>query len=163
MKTMKTAAPLAQLTLLALLALSGLGATGAKAEEVGCVTTAWKLIGANHKICVDAFDDPRIPGVACHLSQARTGGIAGSLGLATDPSKFSIACRQIGPITVPPTLPENEIVFNENTSILFKETRVIRMVDKKRATLVYLVYSTKLIDGSPMNSISTVPVMPWRQ
>lgn len=135
----------------------------AKAEEVGCVTTAWKLIGANHKICVDVFDDPKIPGVACHLSQARTGGIAGSLGLATDPSKFSIACRQVGPITVPAQLKENEMVFTENTSILFKETRVIRMFDKKRNTLVYLVYSTKLIDGSPMNSISSVPVMPWKQ
>ena len=156
MGTMKAAA-------LAALLACGLGAAGAAAEEVGCVTTAWKLIGANHKICVDAFDDPRIPGVACHLSQARTGGLAGSFGLATDPSKFSIACRQIGPITVPPALPENEIVFNENTSILFKETRVIRMVDKKRFTLVYLVYSTKLIDGSPMNSISTVPIMPWKQ
>ncbi len=148
---------------LALFAVVGLGATGAAAEEIGCVTTAWKLIGANHKICVDAFDDPRVPGVACHLSQARTGGLAGSFGLATDPSKFSIACRQVGPITVPASLPENEIVFNESTSILFKETRVIRMYDKKRSTLVYLVYSTKLIDGSPMNSISTVPIMPWKQ
>ncbi|MEI7610802.1 MAG: CreA family protein, partial [Rhodospirillaceae bacterium] len=137
---------------LAVLATACLG-TAAKAEEVGCVTTAWKLIGANHKICVDAFDDPRIPGVACHLSQARTGGLAGSFGLASDPSKFSIACRQIGPITIPQSLPENEIVFNESTSILFKETRVVRMLDKKRFSLVYLVYSTKLIDGSPMNSI----------
>ena len=148
---------------LALLATACLGTAAAKAEEVGCVTTAWKLIGANHKICVDAFDDPRIPGVACHLSQARTGGLAGSFGLATDPSKFSIACRQIGPITIPQSLPENEIVFNESTSILFKETRVVRMLDKKRFSLVYLVYSTKLIDGSPMNSISTVPIMPWKQ
>ena len=151
-----------KIALLAALATLGLGAAGAAAEELGCITTAWKLIGANHKICVDAFDDPRIPGVACHLSQARTGGIAGSLGLATDPSKFSIACRQVGPITIPQSLPENEIVFNENTSILFKETRVIRMLDKKRFTLVYLVYSTKLIDGSPMNSRSTVPIMPWK-
>ena len=156
MKTIRLAA-------LALLTLFGLGVTGAAAEEVGCITTAWQLIGANHKICVDAFDDPRVPGVACHLSQARTGGLAGSFGLATDPSKFSIACRQIGPITIPQSLPENEIVFNESTSILFKETRVVRMLDKKRFSLVYLVYSTKLIDGSPMNSISTVPIMPWKQ
>jgi len=140
----------------------GLASGPAPGEEIGCVTTAWKLIGANHKICIDAFDDPKIPGVACHLSQARTGGLAGSLGLASDPSKFSIACRQIGPITLPSQLPENEVVFNEDTSILFKETRVIRMFDKKRSTLIYLVYSTKLIEGSPMNSISTVPVMPWR-
>ena len=134
----------------------------ATAEEIGCVTTAWKLIGANHKICVDAFDDPKVPGVTCHLSQARSGGIAGSLGLATDPSKFSIACRQVGPIAPPSQLKENEVVFTEDTSILFKETRVIRMFDRKRNTLIYLVYSTKLIDGSPMNAISTVPIMPWR-
>ncbi len=142
--------------------IAGLTVGQARAEEIGCVTTAWKLIGANHKICVDAFDDPKVPGVTCHLSQARTGGIAGSLGLASDPSKFSIACRQVGPVTLPGDLKENEIVFAEDTSILFKETRVIRMFDKKRNTLIYLVYSTKLIDGSPMNSISTVPIMPWR-
>lgn len=133
----------------------------ASAEEIGCVTTAWKLLGANHKICIDAFDDPKVPGVACHLSQARTGGIKGSLGLAEDPSRFSIACRQVGPITLPDKLADNETVFAEDTSILFKETRVIRMLDRKRNTLVYLVYSTKLIEGSPMNSVSTVPVMPW--
>lgn len=148
---------------LAMLAMAlGLTIRPAAAEEVGCVTTAWKLIGANHKICVDVFDDPKVPGVACHLSQARTGGLAGSLGLASDPSRFSIACRQVGPITLPAQLKENEIVFAEDTSILFKETRVIRMFDRKRNTLVYLVYSTKLIEGSPMNSISTVPIMPWR-
>jgi CreA protein len=152
---MKTKAALLILTL-------GLIASPALSEEIGCVTTAWKLIGANHKICIDAFDDPKIPGVTCHLSQARAGGISGSLGLASDPSKFSIACRQIGPITMPSQLKDNEVVFSEDTSILFKETRVIRMFDQKRNTLIYLVYSTKMIDGSPMNSISTVPIMPWR-
>ncbi|MDR3515611.1 MAG: CreA family protein [Azospirillaceae bacterium] len=144
-----------------ILALMTALVTGARAEEIGCVTTAWKLIGANHRICVEAFDDPKVPGVACHLSQARAGGVAGSLGLAEDPSRFSIACRQIGPITVPTTLTANEEVFTSDTSILFKETHVIRMIDRKRNTLVYLSYSRKLIDGSPMNAISTVPVMPW--
>jgi CreA protein len=134
----------------------------AQAEEIGCVTTAWKLLGANHRVCVEAFDDPKIPGVACHLSQARKGGISGSLGLAEDPSNFSIACRQVGPIALPEKLPKTEEVFDASTSILFKETRVVRLFDAKRKTLVYLSYSTKLIDGSPMNSISTVPVMPWR-
>ena len=153
---MKTKAALLTLML-------GFASSQAYGEEIGCVTTAWKLIGANHKICVEAFDDPAIPGVTCHLSQARTGGLAGSLGLASDPSKFSIACRQVGPITMPSQLKDNEVVFSEDTSILLKETRVIRMFDKKRNTLIYLVYSTKLIEGSPMNSISTVPVMPWRQ
>lgn len=133
----------------------------AAAEEVGCVTTAWKLLGANHRVCVSAFDDPKVPGVACHISQARTGGIKGSLGVAEDPSQFSIACRQIGPITLPADLPKEETVFSEGTSLIFKETRVNRLWDPKRRTLVYLAISRKLIDGAPANSISTVPLMPW--
>jgi CreA protein len=134
-----------------------------RAEDIGCVTTAWKMLGANHRVCVEAFDDPKVPGVACHLSQARTGGVSGSLGLAEDPSRFSIACRQVGPITLPEKLKDNEEVFTADTSILFKETRVVRMFDRKRNTLVYLSYSTKMVDGSPMNAVSSVPVMPWRQ
>ena len=131
------------------------------AETIGCVTTAWKLIGANHKICVDAFGDPKVPGVTCHVSQARTGGISGTLGIAQDPSQFSLACRQTGPITVPAKLPEHETVFSEDTSILFKETRVVRMWDAAHNTLVYLAISRRLIEGAPANSVSTVPVMPW--
>lgn len=141
--------------------LSALAATAA-AEEIGCMTTAWKLVGANHRVCVQAFDDPKVPGVACHISQAKKGGISGSLGLAEDPSQFSIACRQVGPITLPEKLPKEEVVFSEDTSVLFKETRVMRMWDEKRKTLVYLAVSRKLIEGAPANSISTVPVMPWR-
>jgi CreA protein len=132
-----------------------------KAESLGCVTTAWKLIGANHRVCVEAFHDPKVPGVTCHVSQAKTGGLAGSVGLAQDPSQFSLACRQTGPITLPASLPKDEVVFSEDTSILFKETRVSRMWDAKNNTLVYLAISRKLIDGAPANSISTVPVMQW--
>ncbi len=130
-------------------------------EEIGCVTTAWKLIGANHRVCVYAFDDPRIPGVTCHISQARTGGVKGSFGLAQDPSEFSLACRQIGPITLPAKLPENEVIFSEDTSLVFKETRVSRFMDTKRNVLVYLALSRKLIEGAPANAISTVPIQPW--
>lgn len=133
----------------------------ADAETVGCVTTSWKLIGANHRICVEAFSDPKISGVTCHVSQAKAGGISGSLGLAQDPSQFSLACRQTGPITLPEKLPENEEVFSEGTSLLFKETRVMRLWDAAHNTLIYLAISRKLIDGAPANSISTVPVMPW--
>ncbi|MBL8471711.1 MAG: CreA family protein [Rhodocyclaceae bacterium] len=140
---------------------AALGCAGAQAEEIGCVTTAWKLIGANHRICVQAFDDPKVPGVACHISQAKAGGISGSLGIAEDPSRFSIACRQIGPITLPPNLPAQDVVFSEDTSLLFKETRVMRLLDRKRNTLVYLAISRKVIEGAPANSVSTVPVMPW--
>lgn len=131
------------------------------ADQVGCVTTAWKLIGANHKICVDAFHDPKVPGVTCHVSQAKTGGISGSVGLAQDPSQFSLACRQTGPITLPGKLPAEETVFTQDTSILFKETRIVRLWDEANRTLVYLAISRKLIEGAPANSISTVPVMPW--
>jgi len=132
-----------------------------QAETVGCVTTTWKLIGANHKVCVEAFGDPKVPGVTCHVSQARTGGISGTLGLAEDPSQFSLACRQTGPIKLPARLPKEETVFSEDTSILFKETRIVRLWDDAHQTLVYLAISRKLIEGAPANSVSTVPVMPW--
>jgi CreA protein len=138
-----------------------LAALSANAETVGCVTTSWKLIGANHKVCVEAFRDPKIPGVTCHVSQARTGGVSGSLGLAQDPSQFSLACRQTGPIVLPAKLPQDETVFTEDTSILFKETRIVRLWDAANRSLVYLAISRKLIEGAPANSISTVPVMPW--
>ncbi|MDO9103535.1 MAG: CreA family protein [Methylovulum sp.] len=142
--------------------LSALTWSGAAlAEEIGCVTTAWKLIGANHKVCVQAYDDPKVEGVACHISQARTGGLAGTFGVAEDPSQFSIACRQIGPIKIKGKLPEEETAFSEDTSLFFKETRVTRLFDAKRNTLVYVAISRKLIDGAPANSISTVPIMPW--
>lgn len=136
--------------------------TAADAEEIGCVSTTWR-VWADDKICVSAFDDPKVPGVTCHLSQARTGGFKGTVGVAEDRSRFSIACRQVGPITVDlVTLPREEEAFSERTSILFKETRVVRLVDRARRTLVYLAYSTKVVEGSPFNSISTVPVMPWQ-
>ena len=145
----------------ALLVAIALHASPVLADKIGCVTTEWKLIGANHKVCVESFGDPKVPGVTCHVSQARTGGITGSFGLAQDPSQFSLACRQTGPITLPDKLPKDAVIFSEDTSILFKETRVIRMWDERNRTLVYLAISRKLIDGAPANSISTVPVMPW--
>ncbi len=131
------------------------------ADDIGCVTTAWKLIGANHKVCVSGFTDPRIPGVACYISQARAGGISGGLGLAEDPSQFSIACRQIGPITLPDKLPEQEDVFTEKTSIFFKSTNIKRMYDRTRNVLVYLAISRKIIEGAPANSVSAVAIQPW--
>ncbi|MGB1238281.1 MAG: CreA family protein [Pseudomonadales bacterium] len=140
-----------------------LGAAGAltHAEEIGSVDTKFKLIGANHKIVIEAFDDPKVEGVACHLSRAKTGGISGSLGLAEDTSDASIACRQVGPIKLDKDLEDGERVFKEKTSILFKSMQVVRFLDKKRNVLVYLVYSDKLVDGSPKNSISSVPIRPW--
>ncbi len=147
--------------MIALLTLSGL-TSGALADDISCVSTTFRFLGRNDKVCVSAFDDPKVPGVACHVSQARTGGVGGSLGLAEDPSRFSIACRQVGPITTDiKRLTNNEKVYAEHTSIFFKHTNVYRMVDEKRNTLVYVAISDKVIEGSPQNSISTVPVMPW--
>jgi CreA protein len=142
----------------------GMGmASAAGAEEIGCVSTTWRVL-ADDKICVSAFDDPKVPGVTCHLSQARTGGLKGTVGVAEDRSRFSIACRQVGPITVDlAKLPDEEEAFSERTSILFKQTRVVRLVDRVRRTLVYLAYSTKVVEGSPFNSLSSVPVMPWQR
>ncbi len=131
------------------------------AEEIGCVTTSWKLIGANHRVCVYAFDDPKVPGVTCHFSQAKTGGVKGTFGLAEDPSQFSLACRQIGPITLPEKLRKDEIVFSEDTSLMFKETAIHRSFDEKRNVLIYLAISRKIIEGAPANAISTVPIQPW--
>jgi len=149
-----------QLTL-ALLAMSAY-ATAAFAEDLTCLSTTFRLIGKNDQVCITAFDDPKVPGVACHVSQAKTGGLGGTIGIAEDPSRFSIACRQVGPINVDlGKLPENEKVYADHTSIFFKHTNIFRSVDKKRNTLIYLAISDKLIEGSPQNSISTVPVMPW--
>lgn len=134
----------------------------ALADDVACLSTTFRFLGPNDKVCVSGFDDPKVPGVACHISQARTGGIKGGLGFAEDPSRFSIACRQIGPITIDPDkLPEEEEVYSVRTSFIFKETHVYRVYDKKRNTLVYLAISDKIIEGSPQNSISSVPIMPW--
>ena len=107
---------------------------------------------------VDVFDDPQVDGVACYLSHAKTGGYKGALGFAEDTSDASVACRQVGPIAFKNKIPTQEEVFNARSSFLFKHVRVVRMVDSKRNTLVYLVYSDKLIDGSPKNSVTAVPV-----
>jgi CreA protein len=131
------------------------------AEEIGSVTTTFKMLGANHKIVIEAFDDPVVKGVSCHLSRAKKGGLKGTFGLAEDPSDASIACRQIGPISFTGKLKEAEQVFNQKTSLVFKTMQVVRFHDLKRNVLVYLVYSDKLVDGSPKNSISTVPIIKW--
>ena len=131
----------------------------ASAEEIGSVSTVFKLLGPNDKIVIEAFDDPKVDGVTCHLSRAKKGGVSGAVGFATDSSDAAIACRQVGPITIKEELEDGESVFNKRTSILFKTMQVVRFLDQKRNVLIYLVYSDKLIDGSPKNSISTVPIL----
>ena len=130
----------------------------AVAEPIGEVDTVFKLIGPDHKIVVDAYDDPLVRGVTCYVSRAKTGGIKGAIGLAEDKAEASIACRQTGPIGFSKPLPQQDEVMNERISLLFKKLRVVRMVDKARNTLVYLTYSDRVIEGSPQNSVTAVPV-----
>lgn len=136
-------------------------ATGLHAQEIGSVDTAFQWLGPNHKIVIEAFDDPKIAGVTCYVSRSQTGGVKGGLGLAEDTSDASIACRQVGPINIKEKLKDGEEVFTERRSLLFKKMRVARFLDQPRNTLVYLVYSDKLIEGSPKNSLSAVAMMPW--
>jgi CreA protein len=137
---------------------SVLTASTVNAQKIGSVDTAFKLLGPDHKIVVEAYDDPKVKGVTCYVSRAKTGGIKGGLGLAEDKAEASISCRQIGVISFEKPLKQQEEVFNQSLSILFKKLRIVRMVDVERNTLIYLTYSDKLIEGSPQNSVAAVPV-----
>ncbi len=147
-----------KLRFLAFAALLLSATAGARAESIGEVDTVFKLIGPDHKIVVDAYDDPKVQGVSCYVSRAKTGGLKGAFGLAEDKSEASIACRQVGPISFAKPLPRQEEVFNERISLVFKKLRIVRMVDAKRNTLIYLSYSDRVIEGSPQNSVTAVPV-----
>ena len=136
------------------LALAGIS----HAEQIGAVDTVFKWIGPDHKIVVDAYDDPKVQGVTCYVSRAKTGGIKGGLGLAEDRSEASIVCQVTAAIQIAEPLKQQEEVFTERTSLLFKRLRVVRMVDAKRNTLVYMTYSDRVIEGSPQNSVTAVAV-----
>jgi CreA protein len=131
------------------------------AEEIGAVDTVFKWLGPNHRIVVEAFDDPMVDGVTCYLSRAKTGGIKGGLGLAEDRAEASIACRQIGPIRIKGKLKDGDVVFKERTSLVFKTMQVVRFFDESRNALVYLVYSDRIIEGSPQNAVTAIPILPW--
>ncbi|MFA0997229.1 MULTISPECIES: CreA family protein [Pseudomonas syringae group] len=131
------------------------------AEEIGQVSTVFKMVGPNDRIVVEAFDDPKVDGVTCYLSRAKTGGVRGGLGLAEDRAEASIACRQVGPIRFKETLKDGDEVFKERTSLVFKTMQVVRFFDKKRNSLVYLVYSDRVIEGSPQNAVTAIPILPW--
>ncbi len=137
-------------------------ARGLPAEQLAEVSTKFRMLGPNDKIVVEAFDDPGVPGVTCYLSRARTGGMSGAMGFAEDTSDASIACRQTGQVNLSPEVldgsRDGEEVFKQRTSILFKTLQVVRFYDARRNTLVYLTYSDKLVDGSPKNSITAVPL-----
>src|SRR3954463_9305281 len=140
------------------LLLLAAAAPAAHAEPIGSVDTVFKLIGPDHKIVVDAYDDPKVSGITCYVSRAKTGGIKGAVGLAEDKAEASIACRQTGPIAFAKPIAAQEEVLTERISLVFKKLRVVRMVDKRRNTLVYLTYSDRVIEGSPQNSVTAVPV-----
>jgi CreA protein len=131
-------------------------------EVIGTIDTKFRMFSRDDDIIIEAFDDPKVEGVACHLSRARKGGVKGMVGMAEDSSDASIACRQVGPIEIKGKLKDGEEVFTKKTSMVFKSMQVVRFKDKKRNVLIYLVYSDKVIEGSPKNSISTVPIMPWK-
>lgn len=137
----------------------------ASAEDIGNVSTRFKLLGPNDKVVVEVFDDPDVPGVACYLSRARTGGVSGAIGVAEDTADASIACRQVGPVRLPEAVmrgkSDGEEVFKKRTSLVFKTLQVVRFYDPKRHVLIYLTYSDRVIEGSPKNSISVVPIRPW--
>lgn len=140
--------------------------TSALADVIGSVDTDFKLLGPDNKIVIEAFDDPDIAGVTCYISRAKTGGISGAVGVAEDTSDASLSCHQTGPINLDPKIKagerEGEDVFKKRTSLVFKSMQVVRFYDKNRNTLVYMVYSDRILKGSPKNSVSAVPVLPWR-
>ncbi|HLA33372.1 MAG TPA: CreA family protein [Rhodocyclaceae bacterium] len=127
------------------------------AQEIGAVNTEWKLMGS-HQLVVEAYDDPKVEGVACYVSKPKRGGLAGAVGVAEEVSDVSIACRQTGPIRFKEPLPRQEDAFSERRSLIFKTMHVVRMVDAPRNALVYLTYTDKIVSGSPKNSVTAVAV-----
>ena len=145
---------------LAAVLASPAAAGAADPTRIGDVSTTFRMLGRNDQIVVDRYDDPKVDGVSCYMSRAEKGGVKGSLGFATDPSRFSIACRATGQVTLKGQLPDKEVVFGASANWLFKEIRVTRMWDKEKRVLVYLVWSTQALtpEGSPYNSVSAVAV-----
>lgn len=124
-------------------------------------STVWKFLSPDHKLAVYAIDDPQIDGVACHFTVPEKGGWTGWLGLAEQLSDISLACRQVGPIVFKGNFEQGGEAFRQRRSLFFKKMRIVRGCDSKRNVIVYVVYSDKLIEGSPKNSTSTVPIQPW--
>ncbi|WP_376090038.1 CreA family protein [Roseomonas sp. CCTCC AB2023176] len=155
----------ASLALLAALsaALAAAGPAAAdETREIGFVNTAITNLGLtrSHRVVVERFDDPEVRGVSCYISQARTGGLSGMVGVAEDPARFALACSAIGPVEVLPGArrgERGEQIYERATSLFFKETRVHRFVDEERRAVIYLAWSTRLVDGSPFNAVAVVP------
>jgi len=152
------------LTYVGVLAL-GLATAGAVAaqepDRIFDKSTVWRPLTPNDKLVVYGIDDPAVAGIACWYTQPEKGGIKGTLGLAEDVSDISLACRQTGPVAFKGKLSQGEVVFSERRSLIFKSMQIVRGCDARRNTLIYMVYSDKVIQGSPKNSTSAVPLAPW--
>jgi CreA protein len=124
-------------------------------------STVFKLLSPDDKLATYGIDDPTIEGIACHFTVPEKGGWTGALGLAEEVSDISLACRQIGPVKFREKFEQGAVVFRQSRSLFFKRMQIVRGCDAKRNVLIYMVYSDKLIEGSPKNSTSSVPIMPW--
>ena len=147
--------------LLAVLLAAGTALAAEEPDLIFKKSTVWKFLTPDHKLATYAIDDPVVEGVACHFTVPEKGGIDGWLGIAEEVSDISLACRQVGPVSFKARFEQGEEMFRQRRSFLFKKMRIVRGCDTKRNVLVYLVYSDKLVEGSPKNSTSTVPIMPW--
>ncbi len=145
----------------ALTAISAVNAQPADPDLIFRESTTFKLLTPNDKLAVYGIDDPEVEGIACHFATPEKGGISGALGLAEQTSDISLACRQYAPIRFKDKFSQGDVVFSERRSLFFKKMQIVRGCDAKRNILVYMIYSDKLIEGSPKNSISTVPIEPW--
>lgn len=153
---------LARFALAAALMLGGV--SGAAAQDPDVIfkkSTVWRALTPNDKLAVYGIDDPDIEGVACHYTTPERGGISGTFGVAEEVSDISLSCRQIGPVRFKKKFQQGDVVFSERRSLIFKRMHIVRGCDAKRNTLVYMVYSDRPIEGSPKNSTSSVPLMPW--
>ncbi len=145
-------------------AAGALVASARAAEEPDLIfkrSTVFKWLTPNDKLATYGIDDPEVDGVACHFTVPERGGVKGWLGVAEEVSDISLACRQVGPIHFKEKFEQGSDVFRKRRSLFFKKMQIVRGCDAKRNVLVYIVYSDRLIEGSPKNSTSTVPIMPW--
>ncbi len=157
---------LSSIFLLAAMAAAGAqaGSSVALAQEPDLIfrkSTTFRLLTPNDKLATYGIDDPLVQNVACHYTLPERGGVAGAIGVAEQVSDVSLSCRQIGPIAFKGKFAQGDVVFQQSRSLLFKKVQIVRGCDEKRNVLVYLIYSDKLVEGSPKNSTSSVPIMPW--
>jgi CreA protein len=152
---------LACLTVVAIVATVAVAPAAEQPDLIFKRSTVFKWLTPNDKLATYGLDDPDVEGVACHFTVPERGGLKGWIGVAEEVSDISLACRQVGPIKIKAKFEQGEDVFRKRRSLFFKKMQIVRGCDVKRNVLVYMVYSDRIIEGSPKNSTSTVPIMPW--